>query len=75
MKEVVQIIVYENESSLRKIDLVESELAQVKQNTSIMRSKLDQATISNEALHQILLGIETTDTDKSIAYLSKYVDH
>ena len=40
-----------------------------------MRSQHDQVASQNEGLQSILLGIQATDTDKSIAYLSKYVDH
>lgn len=47
----------------------------MRSSNALNRTKLDNTTQSNDALQQILLGIQTTDTDQSIAYLTKYVDH
>ena len=74
-REVLQILVFENESSLRKIDLVKNEISQLQASTALMRSQLEHTASQNEGLQSILMGIQATDTDKSIAYLSKYVEH
>lgn len=74
-RDKLQVLLFENESQLRRLELVKREIQQVRSQTFAMKTNLDVITQRNMETQAIFTGEAETDVDKSITYMNKYIDH